>query len=178
MVAGRPEHGAQRRDESDIADALGHLVRPAQRVRGAERAAGVGERARHAAGLGRLRRRPGPAHPTGVAAGNPASTESDEVHQNVDWLKSFYPPGFSLVFARDLEPGEITARLGCPPEAHRFMTVEDADDHAAEQSDDRELFRAGTAGEWSFAVQPRGARSLNDDAAVARVSQGTESWFW
>ncbi|MET7871859.1 DUF6461 domain-containing protein [Streptomyces cyaneofuscatus] len=96
------------------------------------------------------------------------------MHQNVDWLKSFYPPGFSLVFARDLEPGEILARLGCPPEAHRFMTVEDADDHAAEQSDDRELFRAGTAGEWSFAVQPWGARILNDDAAVARVSQGTE----
>ncbi|MFJ3432371.1 hypothetical protein ACIPMU_02245 [Streptomyces cyaneofuscatus] len=37
------------------------------------------------------------------------------MHQNVDWLKSFYPPGFSLVFARTWNPAKFRHVWGVLP---------------------------------------------------------------
>ncbi|WP_438290878.1 DUF6461 domain-containing protein [Streptomyces sp. HUAS TT7] len=98
----------------------------------------------------------------------------DTVAEGLQWLPVSFRQGFSVTFSRGLEPAELLHRMGCAPGSLTSMTRADAE--AYELGDEREgaVLRAGTAGEWAYALQLWGAHGI-DAGVMAAVSAGTES---
>ncbi|MEV7446457.1 DUF6461 domain-containing protein [Streptomyces sp. NPDC091204] len=102
------------------------------------------------------------------------------------WLPSSFPQGFSLLFARDVEPRTLLKLMGCEEGSFEVMDRDDAEEFQQEDPEERSVLRAGSVGPWSFAVQSWGAHILESDAlehvsavaeTVAIVRTETVPWF-
>jgi hypothetical protein len=84
--------------------------------------------------------------------------------------------GYRVVFARGLEPLELVARLGADLISHEPMSWRDANSYESYE-DDIQVIRAGSDGDWAFAVAEYGSLGKNgtDDDVVCLVSAGTKA---
>ncbi|MER6216240.1 DUF6461 domain-containing protein [Streptomyces sp. NPDC001674] len=102
------------------------------------------------------------------------------------WLPSSFPQGFSVLFARNLEPRRLLELMGCEQDSFEVMDRDDAEELQQEDPEGRSVLRAGSVGEWAFAVQSWGAHVLESEAlddvravteTVVVVSTETVPWF-
>lgn len=94
----------------------------------------------------------------------------------VRWLPGSYPQGFSVVFARGLEPRELLLRMGCSPGSISPMTREDAEQlelNGLDVEGAEYVIRSGALGGWAYALQSWGARAL-EEGVIAETSAGSE----
>ncbi|MDX3540014.1 DUF6461 domain-containing protein [Streptomyces sp. MB09-01] len=108
------------------------------------------------------------------------------LEDGLTWLPSSFPQGFSVLFARDVEPRTLLELMGCEEGSFQVMDRDDAEEFQHEDPEERSVLRAGSVGPWSFAVQSWGAHVLESDAlqhvsavaeTVAIVRTETIPWF-
>ncbi|WP_104815618.1 DUF6461 domain-containing protein [Kitasatospora sp. MMS16-BH015] len=91
----------------------------------------------------------------------------------LDWLPNHFQQGFSVTFARGVQPRDLLVRMGCPEESLAEMTREEAEE--VDMDEDVRVIRAGFLNDWGYAVQSWDAHILGEEGELmARVSEGTE----
>ncbi|MFD7540219.1 DUF6461 domain-containing protein [Streptomyces sp. NPDC059819] len=88
------------------------------------------------------------------------------------WLPTSFRQGFSVTFARGVQPGELLRRLGCAA-CLTSMTRSDAESYEVGAAREGAVLRAGISGGWAYALQMWGAVGIEESAMTA-ASAGTE----
>ncbi|MFF3159175.1 DUF6461 domain-containing protein [Streptomyces sp. NPDC057910] len=96
----------------------------------------------------------------------------EAVVDGLQWLPASFRQGFSVTFARGVRPDELLRRLGCAP-CLTSMTRADAERYEVGAGRVGAVLRAGTSGDWAYALQMWGAVAIEESAMTA-ASAGTE----
>ncbi|NML54739.1 hypothetical protein HHL19_18965 [Streptomyces sp. R302] len=94
-------------------------------------------------------------------------------NDGISWLPRHFPHGFSVTFAREVEPSDLLIRMGCTEDSLEPLSREDAEE--IDMDEDVRVIRAGFCDGWGYALQSWDAHILTEEGELMqRVSEGTE----
>ncbi|MGW1071601.1 DUF6461 domain-containing protein [Streptomyces sp. NPDC002537] len=90
------------------------------------------------------------------------------------WLPHSFREGFCVSFVRGVTPDGLLSRLGGITETAKDLTRAEAEEAELFDEADGSVIRAGSCGEWAYAIENWGAHGIQSEIAEA-ISRGTES---